>query len=92
MRKVYFDNPTCNVAFERCIDVLAELIEKYAGKFTMSDIGYDYCIFIGNTPVTVVVTSYENSRNWFGDYYDHSYRKRDSEELKSKNELCQKAS
>ena len=49
MRKVYFDNPTCNVAFERCIDVLAELIEKYAGKFTMSDIGYDYCIFIGNT-------------------------------------------
>ena len=28
----YFDNPDWNVAFERCIDVLAELIEKYSDK------------------------------------------------------------
>ena len=38
MGKSYFDNPSYNVAFERCIDVLAELIEKYAGKFAMDDI------------------------------------------------------
>ena len=32
MGRNYFENPSCNVAFERCIDVLAELIEKYACK------------------------------------------------------------
>ena len=37
MGKSYFDNPSYNVAFERCIDVLSELIEKYAGKFAMDD-------------------------------------------------------
>ena len=47
MGRNYFENPSCNVAFERCIDVLAELIEKYAGKFAMDDIGYDYCVYIG---------------------------------------------
>ena len=40
MGRNYFDNPSCNVVFERCIDVLAELIEKYSGKFAMEDIGY----------------------------------------------------
>ena len=35
MGKSYFDNPSYNVVFERCIDVLAELIEKYASKFAM---------------------------------------------------------
>ena len=39
MGRNHFENPSSNVAFERCIDVLAELIEKYAGKFTMDDIG-----------------------------------------------------
>ncbi|WP_458457640.1 hypothetical protein [Pseudobutyrivibrio sp.] len=39
MGRNYFDNPFCNVAFERCLDILAKLIEKYAGKFAMSDIG-----------------------------------------------------
>lgn len=37
MGKSYFDNPSYNVALERCIDVLSELIEKYAGKFAMDD-------------------------------------------------------
>ena len=54
MGRNYFENPSCNVAFERCIDVLVELIEKYAGKFAMDDIDYDYCVYIGNTPVTIV--------------------------------------
>lgn len=48
-----------NVVFERCIDVLAELIEKYADKFAIDDIGYDYCIYIGNMPITLVY-SYKN--------------------------------
>ena len=87
MRKNYFDDPAYNVAFERCIDVFAELIEKYAGKISVSDICYDYCIYIGNTPVTVVMSSYCNIRDWFGDYYNRTYRKRDS-----MHKLCQKAS
>ena len=87
MKKNYYEDPVCNLAFERCIDVLAELIEKYAGKFSMSEIGYDYCIYIGNTPVTIVVGACDKNRNWFKDYYGRSYRKMDL-----KNELCQKAS
>lgn len=87
MKKNYYEDPICNVAFERCIDVLAELIEKYAGRFFMSDIGYDYCIYIGNTLVTIAVSSYDNKRNWVADYYERSYHKMDSE-----NKLCQKAS
>ena len=62
MGRNYFENPSCNVAFERCIDVLAELIEKYAGKFAVDDIDYDYCVYIGNTPVTIVY-SYEKIGN-----------------------------
>ena len=51
----YFDNPDWNVAFERCIDVLAELIEKYSDKVlnpAAIDINYnsiaitDYPIFL----------------------------------------------
>ena len=87
MKKNYYDDPTYNVAFERCIDVLAELIEKYAGRISMSDIGYDYCIYIGNTPVTIVVGDFDNTRNWFENYYRQSYHK-----MNSANELCQKAS
>lgn len=87
MKKNYYDDPTYNVAFERCIDVLAELIEKYAGRISVSDIGYDYCIYIGNTPVTIVVGDFGNTKNWFKDYYRRSYHK-----MNSANELCQKAS
>ena len=28
----YFDNPAWDTAFERCVDVLAELIEKYGDR------------------------------------------------------------
>ena len=31
----YFDNPAWDTAFERCVDVLAELIEKYADKIVL---------------------------------------------------------
>ena len=67
MGRNYFENPSCNVAFERCIDVLAELIEKYAGKFAMDDLGYDYCVYIGNTPVTLVYL-YNNLGDRLKDY------------------------
>ena len=32
----YFDNPAWDTAFERCVDVLAELIEKYADKIVLT--------------------------------------------------------
>lgn len=83
-------NPSCNVAFERCIDVLAELIEKYAGKFAMDDIDYDYCVYIGNTPVTIVY-SYEKIGNRFKDYYRQCYHNQDSG-MKSEKSMCPKAS
>lgn len=40
-----------------------------------------------NTPVTIVVGDFDNTRNWFEDYYRRSYHK-----MNSANELCQKAS
>ena len=79
-----------NVAFERCIDVLVELIEKYAGKFAMDDIGYDYCVYIGNTPVTLVY-SYKNLGDRLKDYYRQCYHNQDSG-MKSEKSMCQKAS
>lgn len=87
MKKNYYENPAYNVAFERCVDVLAELIEKYAGRVSMCDIGYDYCVYIGNTPVTIVVGNFDNTRDWFKDYYERSYRN-----MNSVNKVCQKAS
>ena len=90
MGRNYFENPSCNVAFERCIDVLAELIEKYAGKFAMDDIGYDYCVYIGNTPVTFVY-SYKNLGDRLKDYYRQCYHNQDSG-MKSEKSMCQKAS
>ena len=92
MKKIYFDEASYDAAFDRCVDVLAELIEKYAGKFTVSDIGYDYCVYIGGSPVIITWCSYENSRNWFGEYYKRSYRKLDSESVNLENKSCQKAS
>ena len=46
MKTRYFDDPKDDVAFERCVDVLAELIEKYAGLFALNNIGYEYCVVL----------------------------------------------
>ena len=29
MLKKYYDDPTCNAAFDRCIDVMVRLMQKY---------------------------------------------------------------
>lgn len=49
----YYDNPVWDVAFERCIDVLAELIEKYGDRVLRVVDGhhnsktlYDYAIIM----------------------------------------------
>ncbi len=90
MGKNYFDNPSCNVAFERCIDVLAELIEKYAGKLATDDIDYDYCILIVNSSVTIVY-SYDNCGDRLKDYYWQNYH-RPNKRMRKENNMCQKAS
>ncbi len=59
----YFDDPKDNVAFERCIDVFAELIEKYSGLFVLNDIGYEYYVIFALTPMITSVFSYEDYRN-----------------------------
>ena len=67
-----------------------ELIEKYAGKFAMDDTDYDYCVYIGNTPVTHVY-SYEKFGDRLKDYYRQCYHNQDSG-MKSEKSMCQKAS
>lgn len=69
MVKRYFDDPKDNVAFERCVDVLAELIEKYAGLFALSDIGYEHYLMFASAAVVTSVFSFEDYRNRFCNYY-----------------------
>ena len=79
MKKKYFDDPAHNVAFERCIDILAELIEKYAGKFVLNDIGYEYYLVVTSTPIFITWFSFEDCGNRLCNYYKHT------------NKECQKA-
>ncbi|MBQ8951699.1 MAG: hypothetical protein IJ065_11220 [Eubacterium sp.] len=57
--KRYFDDPRDDIAFERCVDVLAELIEKYAGLFALNDIGYEYYVIFASTPIATSLHSFE---------------------------------
>ena len=52
MNDKYFDDPEYNAAFIRCVDVLAELIEKYAGSFTLWNIDYEYYLLPVMTSIT----------------------------------------
>ena len=56
----------------------------------MDDIGYYYCVYIGNTPVTLVY-SYKNLGDRLKDYYRQCYHNQDSG-MKSEKSMCQKAS
>ena len=58
--KRYFDDPRDDVAFERCVNVLAELIEKYAGLFALNDIGYEYYVIFASMPIATSVHSLED--------------------------------
>ena len=92
MIKRYFDDPKDDVAFERCVDVLAELIEKYAGCFALSDISYEYHVKFASTPMVTTVFSYDDYRNRFCNYFNLGIR--DGVFVISNNFInkCQKAS
>ena len=71
--KRYFDDPRDDVAFERCINVLAELIEKYAGLFALNDIGYEYYVIFASTPIATSVHSLEDYTGrcrWYRDRFE----------------------
>ncbi len=57
MMKRYFEDLEDNVAFERCIDVLAELIEKYSGLFALNEMGYEYYVIFASMPTAISVHS-----------------------------------
>ena len=72
MKRGYFDDLNENVAFERCIDVLAELIEKYAGRFVLRDAGYEYWgVFYGTSLVTVPFSleDYAKRCRWYQNHF-----------------------
>ena len=87
----YFDDPEDNVAFERCIDVLAELIEKYAGLFVLNDIGYEYYVIFALTPMITFVFSFEDYRNRICKYNTCGVRADKFGELNTTCAICQKA-
>ena len=70
MMKRHFDDPKDNVAFERCIDVLAELIEKYAGRFALNSVSYEYYVLFASTPIVTSVYSLEDYTGRCGWYCD----------------------
>ena len=92
MIKRYFDDPKDNAAFERCIDVLAELIEKYAGRFALSDIGYEYYLMLASAPLVSYTFSFEDYRNRFSDYFRRSNNGEKYFEQNDNSRKCQKAS
>ena len=57
----YFENPEDNVAFMRCVDLLAGLIEKYADRILNVIFYGDYVVdFMGmKMIIEVVPTPYE---------------------------------
>ena len=87
----YFDDPEDNVAFERCIDVLAELIEKYAGLFVLNDIGYEYYVIFALTPMITSVFSFEDYRNRICKYNTCGVRADSFGEMNNSCVGCQKA-
>ena len=91
MNKRYFDDPEDNVAFERCIDVLAELIEKYSGLFALNDVGYEYYVNFALTPMVTSVFSFEDYRNRVCKYTTCGVRTDGSGDLNNSSAGCQKA-
>lgn len=71
MRKRYFDDLNENVAFERCIDVLAKLIEKYAGRLSLCDIGYEYWAACYESPIVTLPFSFEECAIRYRSYHNH---------------------
>ena len=62
MKDKYFKDPEHNASFIRCIDVLAELIEKYVGKFVLKETGYEYWVNDWKIPIEITV-SYDDHKD-----------------------------
>ena len=91
MMKRYFDDPKDNVAFKRCVDVLAELIEKYAGLFALNDIGYEYYVLFASNPIVTSVFSLEDYTDRCGWYRDQFEFNRNAACYSDKNQIDRKA-
>ena len=89
--KRYFDDPRDDVAFERCVDVLAELIEKYAGLFALNDIGYEYYVIFASTPIATSVHSFEDYTGRCRWYRDRFESNRNATNHNVKNQIDSKA-
>ena len=78
MRKRYLDDLNENVAFERCIDVLAELIEKYAGRLSLCDIGYENWAACYESPIVTLPFSFEDCAMRYCSYQNHFGKKQNA--------------
>ncbi len=85
--KRYFDDPRDDVAFERCVDLLAELIEKYAGLFALNDIGYEYYVIFASTPIATSVHSFEDYTGRCRWYRNRFELKRNAIDHNAKNKI-----
>ena len=91
MKTRYFDDPKDDVAFERCVDVLVELIEKYAGLFALNNIGYEYCVVFASTTIVTSVFSLEDYIGRCGRYRDQFEFKRNATYPNDKNQIDREA-
>ncbi|MBO6308230.1 MAG: hypothetical protein J6N70_05205 [Oribacterium sp.] len=73
----YYDDPVWNAAFERCIDVLAELIEKYGDRVLNA---------IGGNHSSGVIDDYPIFSGGEFIMYEFNYRT-DAENLKAYSKL-----
>jgi len=91
MKKRYFDDLNENAAFERCIDVLAELIEKYAGRLKFCDIGYEYWAACYESTIVTLPFSFEDCAMRYRSYQNHFGRKQNARLNIVKNQIDRKA-
>ena len=85
--KRYFDDPRDDVAFERCVNVLVELIEKYAGLFALNDIGYEYYVIFASMPIATSVHSLEDYKGRCRWYWNRFELKRNVINHNAKNQI-----
>lgn len=91
MMKRYFEDLEDNVAFVRCIDVLAELIEKYSGLFALNEMGYEYYVIFASTPIATSVHSLEDYTGRCRWYRDRFESNRNAINHNVKNQIDRKA-
>jgi len=71
--KQYYENHEDNAAFMRCVDLLAELIEKYADRILNAAFYGDYVVNVMGVQMIIEVVPAVYEEDLLSDYYNRAY-------------------